>query len=70
MIRRRMLFLVVNGDVEQAALNPEEDQDAKDKDGDNVISTNPRVWFLWKSIQQLIINPSAYLEALQNGNSF
>ena len=46
MIRRRMLFLVVNGDVEQAALNPEEDQDAKDKDGDNVISTNPSVWFL------------------------
>ena len=46
MIRRRMLFLVVNGDVEQAALNPEEYQDAKDKDGDNVISTNPSVWFL------------------------
>ena len=67
--------MVVNGDVEQAALNPEEDQDAKDEIvngwmGDNVIRTNPSVWFLWKSIQQLIINPSAYLEPLQNGNSF
>ena len=62
--------MVFNVDVEYAAIHPEEDQDAKDKDGDNVISTNPSVWFLWKSIQQLIINPSAYLEPLQNGNSF
>ena len=51
MIRRRMLFLVVNGDVDHGAIHHEENQDAEDENvngwmGYNVIRTNPSVWFL------------------------